>query len=636
MPTLASLAWPRGTWASLHHVTREQGEPTTTRGRTHRITARPGTSIPVPAILALALTLASVGVLAARAFPASALEPADSSRRASAPADNGSAPALAAAVEEPLESETPPGYPVILGQRELFRVVASDGPRTAEERARVGSDRAARFARSQEPVDPVRVEPKEHGAEVYFGDRHVFTVLPQDTVGTGLDMAALARERAATGRSAILEYRESRSARTLLIGSALTVLATVLLLLALKSIGAAYRRTRAGIAAWVAAREEGIRKRTAAVVHPSHVLVGMNGIADLTRFLLVFLTFFLYFRIVLARFPWTRPIAMNLDQMLLGPLTNIGRSFLGALPGLVFIGVVGVITHFVIRFLHFLAVEIEAGHIEIPGFYTEWAKPTYNIARVLVVFFAVVVCYPYIPGSNTEAFKGVSIFLGVLLSLGSTSAVSNLVAGFVLTYMRAFRVGDVIQVDADRGIVTEMTLLATRIRTPKNETVTIPNATVLGSRVTNYSRLSVDPGLVLHATVTVGYDAPWRQVHALLLQAAERTPGIKKDPAPFVLQTALEQVQVAYEINAYTDQPDRMLRIYSELRQNIQDAFNEYGVQIMTPFYEGDKEKPLVVPKEKWYAAPAVRPKEGDGDGAAPVRTGGAHPSRGSSDLLQE
>ena len=578
-----------------------------TRGWPQRITAPAWTRTGAMALLALALTFATTGVFDPRPGLALATDSADTSRAASASFDTSGAPVLGQA-KDPLEGETPAGYPVILGQRELFRIAAPDGPRTAEERARTGSERLSRFARSQEPVDPIRVEQREHGANVYFGERHVLTVLPQDTVGTGHDMASLARKGTGTLREAILEYREARSARNLLIGFALTVLATVLLFLALRGIGALYRRTRAGIGSWVSAREDGIRKRTAAVVHPSHVRAGLNSIADLTRFLLVFLTFFLYFRIVLARFPWTRPIAMNLDQMLLGPITNLGRSILDALPGLVFIGVVAVITHYVIRFLHFLALEIEAGHIEMPGFYTEWAKPTYNIARVLVVFFAVIVCYPYIPGSNTEAFKGVSIFLGVLLSLGSTSAVSNLIAGFVLTYMRAFRVGDIIQVDADRGMVTEMTLLATRVQTPKNEIVTIPNATVLGSRVTNYSRLSQDPGLVLHATVTVGYAAPWRQVHALLLQAAERTSGIKKDPAPFVLQTSLEQVQVAYEINAYTDQPNRMLRIYSDLRQNIQDAFNEYGVQIMTPFYEGDKEQPLVVPKEKWYAAPAAKP----------------------------
>ena len=525
-----------------------------------------------------------------------------------------------APAEDPLESEGPAGYPVLLGQQELWRVTASDRARTPEERARTGSERGTRFARSQDAVDPVRIDSTGHGADIYFGDRHLFTVMPQDTIGTGMSVMALAQSQAAIARAAVLEYRDSRSARSILIGAALTVLATVLLILGLKGIGASYRRTRTGIVSWVAAREEGIRKKTAAVIHPSHVLIGLNSIVDVTRFVLVFLAFFLYFRIVLARFPWTRPIALNLDHMLLGPITSIGRSLLDALPGLVFIGIVAVITHYVIRFLHFLAFEIEAGHIEIPGFYTEWAKPTYSIARVLVIFFALVVCYPYIPGSNTEAFKGVSIFLGVLLSLGSTSAVSNLIAGFVLTYMRAFRVGDMIQVDSDRGMVTEMTVLATRIRTPKNEVVTIPNATVLGSRVTNYSRLSKDPGLVMHATVTVGYDAPWRQVHALLLQAAERTEGIKKDPAPFVLQTALEQVQVAYEINAYTDQPDRMLRIYSDLRQNIQDAFNEYGVQIMTPFYEGDKAQPLVVPKEKWYAAPAAKPS-GDGSAATPAGT---------------
>ena len=535
---------------------------------------------------------------------------ADSLDAATAAPDTASNPAATSpASEDPLADEdVDAGYPVLLGQREVFRVTASDGPRSAEERARTGSERGAKFARSQEAVDPVRVERRSQRADVYFGERHLFTVLAQDTTGTGLDVVALAQERARVAREAVLAYREERSARSIVIGVATAILSTIGLLLVLRGIGGLSRRARGWIGTWVTSRDENIRRRTATVLHGRHVQMALNGVVDLTRALLVFVALFTFCRLVLASFPWTRPIARNLDQLLIGPLNTIGRSVLDALPGLVFIAVVLVILHYVLRFLHFLAIEIEAGHIEIPGFYSEWAKPTYNIARVLLIFFAVVVCYPYIPGSQTEAFKGVSIFLGVLLSLGSTSAVANLIAGFVLTYMRAFRVGDVIQVDADRGVVTEMTLLATRVRTPKNEIVTIPNATVLGSRVINYSRLSQDPGLVLHATVTVGYAAPWRQVHALLLQAAERTSGIKRDPAPFVLQTGLEQVQVSYEINAYTDQPDRMLRIYSELRQNIQDAFNEYGVQIMTPFYEGDKEAPLVVPKEKWYAAPARGP----------------------------
>jgi small-conductance mechanosensitive channel len=531
---------------------------------------------------------------AAVADTATALSPAERSREASPAPD-----------EESFDPGEPAGYPVRVGDRELYRLTAPDRARTPEERARVGTERFTRFARGKRSVDPVRVERAEDGADVYLGDLHLFTVFHVDTVDARKDILSLARERAGLVRTAVIEYREERGIRSVAIAGLIAVLATIGFLLVWRGIGALHRRARARVQTWVTAREEGIRRRTAAVVRGSHLLLGMNGIVDGTRAILVFLACFLYLHTLLAAFPWTRSIAQNMDDMLVGPLTTIGRSFLDALPGLVFIAVVFVIVRYALHFLRFLALEIEAGRIDIPGFYGEWAKPTYTIVRVLVIFFSLVVCYPYIPGSDTEAFKGVSIFLGVLLSLGSTSAVSNLVAGFVLTYMRAFRVGDMVRVDEDRGMVVEVTHLATRIRSPKNEIITIPNATVLGSRITNYTRMAEDPGLILHARVAVGYAAPWRQVHALLLQAAERTSHIQKDPPPFILQTGLEQVQVVYELNAYTDAPERMLRTYSELHQNIQDAFNEYGVQIMTPFYEGDKEAPLVVPKERWYASPA-------------------------------
>jgi hypothetical protein len=398
--------------------------------------------------LVLVTVAASIGGFLSVPLSNARAAAADTSDTASVSRDTAST-SLPTSDETSLE-ETRAGYPVRLGDRELYRLTAADRARSAEERARTGSDRYRTFAQEGYRVDPVQVDRKEYGADVTFGDRLLFTVFNVDTTGTGKDVMSLAKERAAIVREAVLEYRQVRSARSILIGCALTLAATVALLLGLRGIGALYRRTRAGIATWVGTREEGIRKRTAAVVRGSHIQMAMNGLVDVVRAILVFLLFFVYFRVVLARFPWTFPIARDLDKMLLGPLTNIGRSIVAALPGLVFIGVVFVIAHYVIRFLRFLAMEVEAGHIEIPGFYTEWAKPTYNIVRVLVAFFAIVVCYPYIPGSQTEAFKGVSIFIGVLLSLGSTSAVSNLVAGFVLTYMRGYRVGDIIQVEGDR------------------------------------------------------------------------------------------------------------------------------------------------------------------------------------------
>jgi small-conductance mechanosensitive channel len=234
--------------------------------------------------------------------------------------------------------------------------------------------------------------------------------------------------------------------------------------------------------------------------------------------------------------------------------------------------------------------------------------PTYRIARLLIVAFSLVVAYPYIPGSESAAFKGVSVMLGVLFSLGSSSVISNVIAGYSMTYRRAFRRGDRIKVGDVIGEVVEPRVLVTTLRTPKNEIVIVPNTEILNNSVINYSAMARDTGLILHTTVGIGYETPWRQVEAMLLLAAARTQGLKREPPPFVLQRALGDFCVTYEINVYTNDASSMLRQYSALHANILDVFNEYGVQIMTPAYEGDPAEPKVVRTSDWYAAPAAAP----------------------------
>jgi small-conductance mechanosensitive channel len=262
--------------------------------------------------------------------------------------------------------------------------------------------------------------------------------------------------------------------------------------------------------------------------------------------------------------------------------------------------------------MHIFFKQVEQSTITITGFYPEWAKPTDKLLTFLTVAFAVIVAFPYIPGSDSPAFKGVSIFIGVLFSLGSQSAVSNIIGGLVMTYRRAFRVGDRIKIADIIGDVTEIKLQQTHIRTIKNEDVIVPNSTILNSNITNYSSLAREKGLILHTAVTIGYDAPWRQVHAMLLMAAGRTEGLQHEPPPFVLQTSLDDFYVRYELNVYTDAPQDMVQIYSELHKNIQDCFNEYGVQIMSPHYLGDPTNAKIVPQDKWYAPPATPPVKED------------------------
>jgi small-conductance mechanosensitive channel len=265
-----------------------------------------------------------------------------------------------------------------------------------------------------------------------------------------------------------------------------------------------------------------------------------------------------------------------------------------------------------LKTLRFFFEQVSAGKVTVTGLDAEVAPITYKLIKLLVLAFVLVIAYPYIPGSQSSAFKGISIFLGVLVSLGSTSAIANLIAGVSLTYMRSFRVGDVIKVGDSTGVVLERRLYITRLKTFKNEVITIPNGTILTSHVTNLSQeVRLGDGLILHTSVTIGYAAPWETVHALLIEAAHRTAHILKTPPPFVLQTALNDFYVTYELNAYTDAPDKMPWIYGVLHQHIQDKFNEAGVEIMSPHYTQVRDgNQTTIPADYLppdYEAPAIR-----------------------------
>jgi len=286
------------------------------------------------------------------------------------------------------------------------------------------------------------------------------------------------------------------------------------------------------------------------------------------------------------------------------------------LPSGGFVIVVSVVTHYVLKVLKFLAKAIEGGDLPVKGMHPETVRPTYQLVRLAVVLFALVVAFPYLPGGQSDAFKGVSIFLGLLLSLGSSSAVSNVLAGLVLTYMRPFRAGDRVKIVDTTGDILQKTLLVTRVRTIKNVEVVIPNSAILSNQILNYSALARTRGLILNTTVTIGYDAPWRTVYNLLLNAALATDGILPDPAPFVLQTSLNDFHISYELNAYTDRANDIQDTYSRLHEAIQDSFNTAGVEIMSPtFYALRDGNTVTIPanhRPPDYEAPWFRVKTGE------------------------
>ena len=265
---------------------------------------------------------------------------------------------------------------------------------------------------------------------------------------------------------------------------------------------------------------------------------------------------------------------------------------------------------YVIRFVRYIFKEIEAERLKIPSFHSDWAMPTYSIIRFLLYAFTFILIFPYLPGSNSPVFKGVSVFLGVLFSLGSSSAIGNMVAGLIITYMRPFKIGDRIKINDVFGDVAEKNLLITRVKTPCNEIVTIPNSAILTGNTINYSSEATNAGLILYTTVTMGYDVPWQEMHSALIDAALRTEDILHEPRPFVLQTKLDDFYAAYQINAYTKNAKKQAFIYSNLHQNIQDVCNERKIELLSPHYRAARDGNMsTIPKSylgSEYKAPVL------------------------------
>jgi small-conductance mechanosensitive channel len=355
-------------------------------------------------------------------------------------------------------------------------------------------------------------------------------------------------------------------------------------------------------------RVGGVKIQSLELLQPSNVWAIADGVVRLLRVFAVLALLFFYLDYVLSLFPGSRQIASGMLGYVTDPLNAMGTAFVNYLPSLLFLVVLVLVTKLVLGALRLGASSIEHGLIVLPGFHAEWVMPTYRLVYLAVIGLALVVAFPYIPGSSSPAFQGLSIFAGVLFSLGSTSFIGNIMAGYALIYWRALRVGDVVQIDDTIGVVSETRLMVTHLRTVKNVEVVIPNATIMTGKIKNFTSLAKQSGLILHTAVGIGYETPWRQVEAMLLIAAERTKGVLHEPKPFVLQRALGDFAVTYEINAYTDDPRNMLVAYHELHRNILDLFNEYGVQIMTPAYEGDPAEAKVVPREKWHTGPALPP----------------------------
>ena len=308
------------------------------------------------------------------------------------------------------------------------------------------------------------------------------------------------------------------------------------------------------------------------------------------RWVFVVLVLYIALTLIFSIFPFTRGWANSLLSLIWSPLRGIILSVWNYFPNLITIMVIYFVMKYFVHFVRYIFSEIEAEKLKISGFHADWAMPTFSIVKFLLYAFFFVLIFQYLPGSDSNVFKGVSVFLGVLFSLGSSSAIANMIAGLVITYMRPFKIGDRIKIGDTVGDVVEKTLLVTRLKTVKNEEITIPNASILSGSTINYSFHEKAEGLIIHAIVSIGYDVPWKEVHKALIEAAIRTDLILKNPSPFVLQLSLDDFYVSYQINGFINDANRQALTYSSLNQNIQDTFNEKGIEIMSPHYRAERD----------------------------------------------
>ena len=520
-------------------------------------------------------------------------------------------PAAAQRTADPEVTEERP-VPVLVSGEPILWIATGIGPYSAQLRADriqarlrdIIGDRTIRDA-------TVTVREVDGASELRVGPKLVLVVAPQDAAKLNVPRVTLAEQYARVVEEAIRVDRLRHAPATLLrsagFGLVATLIFAALVWLILRFTRALHRR----LVARISRRSETLRALQVELLGDARVGGTLRAVISVLRALLLLAAFNLYLTYVLGLFPWTRAVSLRLGDYVFTPVRALALAMAAYLPKLLFVVVIGVAVHIAIRLVGIFFRQIQTGRVVFASFPAEWADPTNKIVRVLIIALGLVVAFPYLPASDSPAFAGVSVFMGVLVSLASSSALSNMMAGLVLTYTGAFRHGDRVKVGEAFGDIIETSLLVTRIRTIKNEDITIPNSLVLGTTVTNYTREATTRGLILHTTITIGYDAPWRKIHELLVEAALATPDILHEPRPFVWQTSLNDFYVSYEINAYTASPAAMLDTYAALHASIQDAFFAAGVEIMSPHYTSVRDGNTVAIPEAFrgpgYQAPAFR-----------------------------
>lgn len=506
-----------------------------------------------------------------------------------------------------------PGFPVLgILKDTLFLIHTKLGASTPQERATNISNRIKKLYEDDFlKTDSIFVIPSDFTTDIAYGDFIIMSVSESDARYHGKTTAELSDSYCTAIRSSLKAAKSENSILMWLLRIGLILVVLLLSWLVIKFIGKGYKR----LYAWMDLKKDALYKD---LVYKDYTFLSAEQEIRVVLFLIRMSRWFVYvlfgyitLPLIFSIFPFSRQWAGILFNLIWTPMKAAFIGIWEFMPNLFTILVIYFVMRYIIRFVKYIFSEIEAEHLKIPGFHSDWAKPTNSIVTFFLYAFMFVLIFPNLPGSNSDVFKGVSVFIGLLFSLGSSSSIANIAAGLVITYMRPYKIGDFIRIGDVVGEVVEKNLLVTRLKTIKNEEVTIPNSTVLSGNTINFSTLSKTNGLIINTKVTIGYDVPWKDMHQALLNAADRTSAIVKEPKPFVLQTSLDDFYVSYQINAYTNDANQQALIYSELHQNIQDCCNEMGIEIMSPHYRSARDgNATTIPADylpKDYDAPGFK-----------------------------
>lgn len=510
--------------------------------------------------------------------------------------------------------------PLVVWNREVTVFRTTYQGLSPEERA----EAAARRIRDLPPTalrDTVRSQAARLGAWegriIDVGGHALFGILPGDVDSaageTFESKVAQAEDRL---HEALSARARSQSTPLLLRGVLFSALATFLLVLLLSVA----RRLRRRLWSRFVSRPGPIAKLRIAGWDLDHQVRGaIAKLADLLFWVFSAFALYLWITFVLSQFPYTQPWGEAFGDRLLGALATLGLGVLHALPGLGMVVLIFFVTRIALNALARFFEAIERERISFPGIHSDTAAATRRILTALLWIFAIVVAYPYLPGSQTEVFKGISVLAGLLVTLGASGVFGQVMSGLVVIYSRAVRLGEFVRIGEHEGIVSEIGMLSAKIKTIRKEEITIPNSVLVSTVTTNYSRLAGDEGAILATSISVGYDFPWRQVHALMTMAASRTSGVRKDPPPRILQRSLSDFAVEYQLHVHIERSKVRIFVLSELHGNILDAFNEFGVQILVPHYESQPDRRVFVPRDRWHDPPATPRADTESEGGTPM-----------------